>query len=81
VDLTDVPHLGVTTSLAIEGAVRDALAHGCRVYFAGLQAQPSKRLQSLDLGQVIPPEAWIGNRVDALKRAVAERAGQTATSA
>jgi SulP family sulfate permease len=78
VDLTDVPHLGVTTSLAIEGAVRDAVGHGCRVYFAGLQAQPRKRLQSLDMEKVVPPENWVSARVDALKRAVAERAGQMA---
>jgi SulP family sulfate permease len=81
VDLTEVPHLGVTTSLAIEGAVRDAIGHGCRVYFAGLQPQASKRLEALGLAKVVPADNWIGTRADALKRAVAERAGQTAASA
>jgi SulP family sulfate permease len=76
VDLTDVPHIGVTTSLAVEGAVREAAAHGVRVYLAGLQVQPAKRLKSLGLGKVVPAENWIPLRVDALKRAVAERAGQ-----
>ncbi len=80
-DLTDVPHLGVTTSLAIEGAVRDAVGHGCRVYFAGLQAQPRKRLLSLHIDRAIPTDNWIDSRADALKRAVAERAGQVAASA
>ncbi|MCF7984185.1 MAG: SulP family inorganic anion transporter [Thiohalocapsa sp.] len=76
VDLTDVPHIGVTTSLAVEGAVREAAAHGVRVYLAGLQVQPAKRLKSLGLGKVVSAENWIPLRVDALKRAVAERAGQ-----
>jgi sulfate permease, SulP family len=76
VDLTDVPHLGVTTALAIEGAVRDAVGHGCRVYFAGMQAQAQKRLEALGLNRVVPAERWVAARPDALKRAVAERAGQ-----
>jgi SulP family sulfate permease len=76
VDLTDVPHLGVTTSLAIEAAVRDAVNHGCRVYFAGLHPQPRKRLLSLRLERLVPTDNWIDKRADALKRAVAERAGQ-----
>ncbi|MGD2021254.1 MAG: SulP family inorganic anion transporter [Thiohalocapsa sp.] len=80
VDLTEVPHLGVTTSLAIEGAVRDAAAHGCHVYFAGLQSQPRKRLLSLRLERVVPTDNWIDNRADALKRAVAQRAGQAVTA-
>jgi SulP family sulfate permease len=52
VDLTDVPHLGVTTSLAIEGAVRDAVAHGCRVYFAGMQEQPKQAPRGLGVGKL-----------------------------
>jgi SulP family sulfate permease len=78
VDLTDVPHLGVTTALAIEGAVRDAVAHGCHVYFAGMQEQPKKRLEALGVGKLIGAEHWLDKRVDALKRAVAQRAGQVA---
>ncbi len=78
VDLTAVPHLGVTTSLAIEGAVRDAVQHGCRVYFSGLQAQPRKRLLSLRMERVVPTERWVDIRADALKLAIAERAGQVA---
>jgi Sulfate permease and related transporters (MFS superfamily) len=62
VDLTDVPHLGVTTALAIEGAVRDAVHHGCRVYFAGLNPQPRKRLLSLRLERVVRMENWIDKR-------------------
>jgi SulP family sulfate permease len=80
VDLTDVPHLGVTTSLAIEGAVRDAVGHGCRVYFAGVKPQPRKRLAALDLDKLVAAENWIDSRMDALKRAVADRAGHAVES-
>ncbi len=76
IDMTEVPHIGVTTSLAIEAVIREALAQGCRVYFAGLQAQARKRFESLGFGQAIPAENWIEQRTDALKRAVSERAGQ-----
>lgn len=67
--------MGVTTALAVESAVREAAGHGIRVYLAGLQEQPAKRLKSLGLGKVVPAKNWIPKRVDALKRAVAERAG------
>ncbi|MBK5930814.1 SulP family inorganic anion transporter [Halochromatium salexigens] len=76
VDMTDVPHLGVTTSLAVEEVLRAALAHGCRVYLSGLHEQPRKRLKNLGLAKVIPLENWIDARSDALKRAISERAGQ-----
>ena len=76
IDLTEVPHIGVTTSLAVEGVIREAVAHGCRVYLAGIHDQPRKRFESLGIGRVIPAENWIENRSAALKRAVSERAGQ-----
>ncbi len=77
IDLTDVPHIGVTTSLAVEGVIREAVAHGCRVYLSGLSEQPRKRLQNLGLREVIPASGWIGARAEALQRAVSERAGQS----
>ncbi|MFP4494299.1 MAG: SulP family inorganic anion transporter [Halochromatium sp.] len=76
IDLTEVPHVGVTTSLAVEGVIREAVAHGCRVYLAGIHDQPRKRFESLGLGRILPAENWIDSRSAALKRAVSERAGQ-----
>jgi SulP family sulfate permease len=81
VDLTGVPHIGVTTSLAVEATIREAAEHGCRVYLAGLQEQPRRRFERLGLGEVVPAQNWIDKRVDALKRAVADRAGQGASAA
>ena len=76
VDMSDVPHIGVTTSLAVEEVVREAKERGCRIYFAGVGQQPRKRLSSLGLADVVPASNWIDSRSDALKRAVSDRAGQ-----
>lgn len=81
VDLTDVPHLGVSTSLALEGTIREAVGHGCRIYLSGLREQPRKRLEVLGLASVVPAANWLPTRLEALKRAVAERAGHAPTSA
>jgi SulP family sulfate permease len=75
VDLTNVPHLGVSASLALETTIREAVQRGCRVYLAGLHEQPRKRIERLGIADLVPPSSWIAKRVDALKRAVAERAG------
>ena len=76
VDLTDVPHLGVTAALAVESIIREAAGQGCRVYLAGLNPQTKKRIESLDVAEVVPAENWIAKRVDALKRAVSDRVGK-----
>lgn len=75
IDLTRVPHLGVTTALALEQTIREAVNHGCRVYLAGLHDQPQKRFERLGLEDAVPRKRWISGRAEALQRAVAERAG------
>lgn len=76
IDLTEVPHIGVTTSLAVETVIREAVEHGCRVYLAGIHDQPRNRFENLGLDRVVPAENWIDNRSAALKQAVSERAGR-----
>jgi len=76
VDFTEVPHIGVTTSLAVETVIREAVEHGCRVYFAAVGEQPRKRLFSLGLSAAVPSSHWIETRSEALKRAISDRAGQ-----
>jgi SulP family sulfate permease len=80
VDFTNVPHLGVSASLALETTIRDAVQRGCRVYLAGLQEQPTKRFLRLGIPNLVAQSNWIPNRADALKRAVAERAGHLAAA-
>jgi SulP family sulfate permease len=75
IDLTDVPHLGVTTSLALERTIREAAQRSCRVYLAGLGEQPRERFERLGITALVPPSNWIPTRFDALQQAVAERAG------
>lgn len=81
IDLTEVPHLGVTTALALETTIRDAAAQGCKVYLAGLKQQPRERLESLGLAEVVPAENWMGKRSRALQKAVSDRVGRIAGTA
>lgn len=75
VDLTEVPHLGVSASLALETTIREAVQRGCRVYLAGLREQPRARFEALGIQDLVPAANWIASRAEALQRAVAERAG------
>jgi SulP family sulfate permease len=46
-DLSDVPLLGVTASLAIENAIRDAHDKGLQLYLVGASAKIQSRLERL----------------------------------
>ncbi|MBV5272957.1 MAG: SulP family inorganic anion transporter [Lamprocystis purpurea] len=84
IDLRQVPHLGVTTAVAIESTVRDALAQGAQVYLAVGHGQPRQRLEHLGLGKVLPAERWVAEREAALGQALAQlgpRAGREAVAA
>ncbi len=72
IDLGRVPHLGVTTAVAIESAVRDALAQGAAVFIAGAHGQPRERLEHLGLAEVMSTEHWIAERPTALRVALAQ---------
>lgn len=76
VDLSRVPHMGVTTAVAVEAMVRDALSQGMKVYMAGVQGQPRERLEHLGLREVMPKERWIQDREQALRIAVGEVASR-----
>lgn len=70
-DLSDVPLLGVTASLAIENAIKDAIETGRQVFIVGATGKIRQRLESLGILNLIPPENLMLNRVEALRRAVA----------
>ena len=76
-DLTDVPHMGVTASLEIENAVRDAIDKGRQVYLVGAADKVKRRLEKLGIFQVIPAHHLFTNRTDALREAVATTNGAT----
>lgn len=72
VDLSQVPHMGVTTAVAMESAVRDALAQGIKVFMAGAHGQPRERLEHLGLREVMRKHCWVEDRTEALRLALAE---------
>ena len=69
-DLTDVPMLGVTASLAIENAIRDAQDKGLQIYIVGASEKIQARLQKLGLFDLITAEHIMSDRTEALRHAV-----------
>ena len=70
IDLTDVPLLGVTASLTIENAIRDAFDKGLQVYLVGASEKIQRRLQRLGLFDLITSEHIMSDRTEALHHAV-----------
>lgn len=69
-DLTDVPLLGVTASLAIENAIRDAHDKGLQIYIVGASSKIQNRLSRLGLFDLIMQEHVLEDRTEALRQAV-----------
>ncbi|NJM99416.1 MAG: SulP family inorganic anion transporter [Phormidesmis sp. RL_2_1] len=69
-DLTEVPHLGVTTSLSIENALIEAAEGNRTIYIVGAKDQTYKRLVKLGLLKIVPAERFLDDRTEALRRAV-----------
>jgi SulP family sulfate permease len=69
IDMSEVPHIGVSTALVLERVVRDLTQGGCPVYLAGVQGQPAARFTALGLERWIPREHWLGECGDALRKA------------
>lgn len=70
-DLSEVPHLGVTASLALEIAMREAVEKQRQVLIVGAQGQTLKRLYKLNIQEVVPSDRFYSERVEALRAAVA----------
>ena len=70
-DLTEVPILGVTSSLALENAIEEAVEKGRQVFLVGLQGQAEKRLRNLGIMEQVPGENRISDRTEALRQAIA----------
>ncbi|MGC1395220.1 MAG: SulP family inorganic anion transporter [Coleofasciculaceae cyanobacterium] len=70
VDLTEVPSMGVTASLAIENVIRDAHDKGLQIYVVGASEKIQSRLQKLGLFELIQPEHLLSDRTTALQKAV-----------
>ncbi|AFZ50981.1 bicarbonate transporter BicA [Dactylococcopsis salina] len=68
-DLSDVPLLGVTSSLALENAVKDAVEKGRHVLVAGATGKVKDRLQRLEIAELIPRDHFVTDRLTALELA------------
>jgi SulP family sulfate permease len=69
-DLSEVPHMGVTSSLAIENAIKDAIDKGRHVFIVGATGKIKQRLQKLGIFSMLPPHHIVGSREEALKQAL-----------
>lgn len=74
-DLTDVPHMGVTASLAIENAIEEAVDKGRQVFIVGAAGQTRRRLEKLNITKHVPQENFLASREIALKTAVVNMDG------
>lgn len=70
-DLSDVPLLGVTASLAIENMVKDACECRQKVFLVGAQGKVKQRLHKMKLFALLPPENCFQERLFALQKAIA----------
>ena len=69
-DLTEVPILGVTSSLALENAITEAIEKGRQVFLVGVSGQVEKRLGKLGVLEQIPEINIFSDRTKALHQAV-----------
>ena len=69
-DLTEVPHVGVTSSLALENAIQDAVDKERHVFIVGATGKTKQRLQKLGILDKLPPSNILIDRVEALRQAV-----------
>ncbi len=69
-DLSEVPILGVTSSLALENAIEEAVDQGRQVFLVGVSGQVEKRLRKLGVMAKIPNINIFEDRTEALERAV-----------
>ncbi|WAL62259.1 bicarbonate transporter BicA [Thermocoleostomius sinensis] len=81
VDLTDVPLLGVTASLAVENVVKEAVSKERPVFIVCAPGQTQKRLKQLKVLDLVPPERVMDERLAALQAATALVRGSVSTSA
>jgi len=76
IDLTNVPLLGVTATLALEKLIDSAYQKSLVVFIVGGDGKIRKRLQNFDILDRLPPQNRVGTRLEAMRKAVALLEGQ-----
>jgi SulP family sulfate permease len=74
-DLSNVPHLGVSSSLAVEETIKDNLQANRQVYVVGAGGQTLERLNKVGIMTHLPPSQVMAKRVDALRDAINKLSG------
>ncbi|MGF1542751.1 MAG: SulP family inorganic anion transporter [Pleurocapsa sp.] len=69
-DLSEVPILGVTSALALENAITEAVEKGRQVFLVGVSGQAERRLRKLGVMEKVPTQNLISDRTTALRQAV-----------
>lgn len=70
VDLAEVPHMGVTSALAIENAIQETVDTGRHVFLVGASGSVKRRLEKLGVLNIVPSENLLMDRKQALVKAV-----------
>ena len=71
VDLSEVPILGVTSSLALENAIKEAIEEGRHVFIVGASGKIKQRLDKFGISDMISQEHILLDRKQALQKAMA----------
>ncbi|MFL0605860.1 bicarbonate transporter BicA [Cylindrospermopsis raciborskii] len=69
-DLSDVPMMGVTASLTIESAIREAVEKDRQIILVGITGKVKKRLENLGVLSLLPPHHLVTERKQALEQAM-----------
>jgi len=83
VDLTEVPVLGVTSALAIENAIEEAIDVGHEVAIVGATGKVRHRLEKFGIKGKVPDERWMDDRLPALEfglKTVRQKRAQAASA-
>ena len=70
-DLSDVPLLGVTASLAIENMIKDAYRDNRQVFLVGATGKVKRRLQNMKLLRLVSDNRCFDKRIYAIEEAIA----------
>ena len=71
-DLSDVPMIGVTASLAIENMIKDACQNNHLVFLVGAEGKVRERLDKMKLLKLLPPKHCFEERIFALQAAISQ---------
>lgn len=69
-DLSDVNFLGISSGLALENAIKDALQYDCKVFILCPNASARERLDQMGISTLVGEDHFVGSRIEGLKRAL-----------